>query len=106
MAFKDGTDANDTITLAHAILTDHTVPSVGYFFGNLTNNILQLLIQELCVNNDDRSSPPRPVSPLHQPTTVRPDKFVLNQPVTIQLIDKNTQKLVNGTIRSLAFQRK
>ncbi|CAF1494205.1 unnamed protein product [Adineta ricciae] len=32
MVFKDGTDANDTITLAHAILTDHTVPSIGYFF--------------------------------------------------------------------------
>ncbi|CAF1518427.1 unnamed protein product [Adineta ricciae] len=53
--------------------------------------VIVFLKQELCVNNDDRSSPPRPVSPLHQPTTVRPDKFVLNQPVTIQLIDKNTQ---------------
>ncbi|CAF0912360.1 unnamed protein product [Adineta ricciae] len=49
--------------------------------------VIVFLKQELCSNNDDRSSPPRPVSPS---TTVTPDKFVLNQPVTIQLIDKNT----------------
>jgi hypothetical protein len=30
MIFKDGSDANDTIALAHAILTDHTVPNVHF----------------------------------------------------------------------------
>jgi hypothetical protein len=40
--FKDGTDSNDTISLAHAILPDHTVPSISYFFGNLAYNIAQV----------------------------------------------------------------
>ncbi|CAF1504788.1 unnamed protein product [Adineta ricciae] len=42
IVFKDGTDANDVISLAHAILTDHTVPSIGYFFGHLVNNIIKV----------------------------------------------------------------
>jgi hypothetical protein len=40
--FKDGTDCIDTIALAHALLTDHTVPSISYFFGNLAYNIALL----------------------------------------------------------------
>ncbi len=42
MVFKDGTDANDTIALAHAVLTDHTVPSISYFFGDLANSIIKV----------------------------------------------------------------
>ena len=37
--FKDGTDANDSVSLAHAILTDHTVPGIGYFLGNVIHSI-------------------------------------------------------------------
>ncbi|CAF5028058.1 unnamed protein product, partial [Rotaria sp. Silwood1] len=40
--FKDVTDSNDTIPLAHAILTDHTVPSIGYFFANVAHKIDQI----------------------------------------------------------------
>ncbi len=40
--FKDGTDCINTIALAHALLTDHTVPSISYFFGNLAYNIALL----------------------------------------------------------------
>ena len=42
MVFKDGPDGNDTIALGHAILTDHTVPSISYFFGNLGNSIIKV----------------------------------------------------------------
>ncbi|CAF3173478.1 unnamed protein product [Rotaria socialis] len=35
--FKDGVDAMDNVPLAHAILTDHTVPGIGYFLGNQFN---------------------------------------------------------------------
>jgi hypothetical protein len=31
--FKDGTDCINTVPLAHAFLTDHTVPSIAYFLG-------------------------------------------------------------------------
>jgi hypothetical protein len=41
IVFKDGTDSNDTISLAHALLTDHTVPSISFFFGKLVHNITQ-----------------------------------------------------------------
>jgi hypothetical protein len=37
--FKDGTDCINTIPLAHALLTDHTVPSISYFLGNLAHEI-------------------------------------------------------------------
>jgi hypothetical protein len=37
--FKDGVDPTDTFTPGHAILTDHTVPSINYFFGNLAYGI-------------------------------------------------------------------
>jgi hypothetical protein len=40
--FKDGNDATDTTVLAHAVLTDHTVPSISYFFGNVAYNITQV----------------------------------------------------------------
>ena len=42
IVFKDGTDSNDTIALAHAILTDHTIPSISYFFGNLASSIIKV----------------------------------------------------------------
>ncbi|CAF4565775.1 unnamed protein product, partial [Rotaria socialis] len=42
MIFKDGTDANDTVPLAHSVLTDHTVPSLGYFFGKVAYNITEV----------------------------------------------------------------
>jgi hypothetical protein len=40
--FKDGNDCINTIPLAHAILASHTVPSIGYFFGNVVNSIEQI----------------------------------------------------------------
>jgi hypothetical protein len=40
--FKDGNDATDTTALAHAVLTDHTVHSISYFFGNVAYNITQV----------------------------------------------------------------
>jgi hypothetical protein len=40
--FRDGVDPTDTITLGHAILTDHTVPSISYFFPNLAHGIAQI----------------------------------------------------------------
>jgi hypothetical protein len=40
--FKDGTDCNDTIPLAHAILTNHTVPSIGFFLNDLAYSITQV----------------------------------------------------------------
>ena len=40
--FKDGTDCINTIPLAHAILTDHTVPSIGFLFTNLQRSITQI----------------------------------------------------------------
>jgi hypothetical protein len=40
--FKDGTDCNDTIPLAHALLTKHTVPSISYFLADLAYNITQV----------------------------------------------------------------
>jgi len=40
--FKDGNDCINTIPLAHAILASHTVPSIGYFFGNVANGIVQI----------------------------------------------------------------
>lgn len=40
--FKDGIDAMDNVPLAHAMLTDHTVPGIGYFFGNVLHSVGQL----------------------------------------------------------------
>ncbi|CAF2927464.1 unnamed protein product [Rotaria sp. Silwood2] len=40
--FKDGIDALDNVPLAHAILTDHTVPSIGYFLGNVIHSVNQV----------------------------------------------------------------
>ena len=40
--FKDGVDSNDTIPLAHAMLTRNTVPSICYFLGNLAHSITQV----------------------------------------------------------------
>ena len=37
--FKDGSDPINNIPLAHAILTDNTVPSISYFLGNLAHAI-------------------------------------------------------------------
>ncbi|CAF3432704.1 unnamed protein product [Rotaria socialis] len=42
LLFKDGVDAYDTVSLAHSILTDHTVPSISYFLGNLAHNISEV----------------------------------------------------------------
>jgi hypothetical protein len=39
IVFKDGTDCINTIPLAHAFLTNHTVPSISYFLGNLSHEI-------------------------------------------------------------------
>jgi hypothetical protein len=40
--FEDEDDPTDAITLGYAILTDHTVPSISYFFGNLPYVIAQI----------------------------------------------------------------
>ena len=40
--FKDGIDCINTIPLAHALLTDHTVPSIGYFLGKVAYDIHQV----------------------------------------------------------------
>ncbi|CAF4476468.1 unnamed protein product, partial [Rotaria magnacalcarata] len=40
--FKDGVDAMDNVPLAHAILTDHTVPGIGYFLGNVIHSANQV----------------------------------------------------------------
>ena len=40
--FKDGTDCINTVPLAHGILTDHSVPSIGFFFANLQRSITQI----------------------------------------------------------------
>ncbi|CAF2103525.1 unnamed protein product [Rotaria magnacalcarata] len=40
--FKDGVDAMDNVPLAHAILTDHTVPVIGYFLGNVIHSANQV----------------------------------------------------------------
>ncbi|CAF1440169.1 unnamed protein product [Rotaria sordida] len=40
--FKDGTDPNENVPLAHAILTDHTVPGIGYFLGNVIHSVNQV----------------------------------------------------------------
>lgn len=40
--FKDGADALDNVPLAHAILTDHTVPGIGYFLGNVIHSVNQV----------------------------------------------------------------
>jgi hypothetical protein len=40
--FKDGNDANDTVLLAHAVLANDTIHSIGYFFGNVVQNIKQV----------------------------------------------------------------
>lgn len=42
IVFKDGTDANDTVPLGHALLTTHTVPSIGFFFCNLAHSITEV----------------------------------------------------------------
>jgi hypothetical protein len=42
LILKDRDNPTDTITLEHAILTDHTVPNVSYFFGNLAHDITQI----------------------------------------------------------------
>ena len=42
LVFKDGDDPNDTIAVAHAILADHTIPSIAYFFGNFRQNVFQI----------------------------------------------------------------
>ena len=42
MVFKDGTDPINTIPLAHAFLSNHTVPSIAYFLGNVANEITNL----------------------------------------------------------------
>jgi len=39
--FKDGTDSINTIPLAHALLTDHTVPSITFFLHSLIYEIEQ-----------------------------------------------------------------
>ena len=36
---KDGSDPINNIPVAHAILTDNTVPSIGYFLGNIAHSI-------------------------------------------------------------------
>ncbi|CAF3935227.1 unnamed protein product [Rotaria sp. Silwood1] len=42
LIFKDGIDAGDTVPLAHAILNDHTVPSISFFFGKLAYHIVEV----------------------------------------------------------------
>ena len=41
IVFKDGIDCIHTTTLAHAFLTDHTVPSISYFLGNLNHEVTE-----------------------------------------------------------------
>ncbi|CAF1462902.1 unnamed protein product [Adineta steineri] len=41
VVFKDGTDCINTIPLAHAFLTNHTVPSITYFLGSLSHEITE-----------------------------------------------------------------
>jgi hypothetical protein len=41
LLFEDDDDPNDTFPLVHAVLTDHTVPSIVYFFGTLAHRISQ-----------------------------------------------------------------
>ena len=40
--FKDGDDTNDTIPLAHGLLTDHTAMSINIFLGSVAQNIAQV----------------------------------------------------------------
>ena len=40
--FKDGPDSNNTIPLAHALLSKHTVPTIAHFLGNLAYDISQI----------------------------------------------------------------
>ncbi|CAF1118318.1 unnamed protein product [Rotaria sordida] len=40
--FKDGIDVDDTVPLAHAILSSHTVASISYFFGRLGESIAEV----------------------------------------------------------------
>jgi len=40
--FKDGNDCNNTVPLAHAILTKHTVFSISYFLGHVAHHISQV----------------------------------------------------------------
>ncbi|CAF4275495.1 unnamed protein product [Rotaria sordida] len=40
--FKDDIDGNNNVPLAHAILTDHTVPGIGYFLGNVIHSVNQV----------------------------------------------------------------
>lgn len=40
--FKDGNDGTNNVPLAHAILTDHTVPGIGYFLGNVLHSVNQV----------------------------------------------------------------
>jgi hypothetical protein len=42
IVFKDGTDPINTISLAHAFLTDHTVPSITYFLANVAHEIKEV----------------------------------------------------------------
>lgn len=42
IVFKDGNDANDTVPLGHALLTTHTVPSIGFFLWNLAHSITEV----------------------------------------------------------------
>ena len=41
IVFKDGADCINTVPLAHAFLTDHSVPSISYFLGNLSHEITE-----------------------------------------------------------------
>ena len=40
--FKDGDDTNDTIPLAHGLLTDHTAMSINIFLGSVAQSIAQV----------------------------------------------------------------
>lgn len=40
--FKDGTDCNDTVTLGHALLTQHRVSSIAFFLSSLVDSISQI----------------------------------------------------------------
>ena len=42
IVFKDETNCIYTTALAHAFLTDHTVPSISYFLGNLNHEVTEL----------------------------------------------------------------
>lgn len=42
MIFKDGLDVDDTVPLAHAILTKHTVASISFFFGSVAEDITEV----------------------------------------------------------------